>query len=157
VAIGASRGEPAPGNQDRPAPASAPLTEPLLPDGSAAGRPVPDPGDDSDLRAAAAVAVRNGLSGSTGAGDGVRYVDLALGESVSWTGQDTAVVTVVAVVLDGSGGRWQEARTARYAVPLQRRDGRAVALAPPGRCRSATPRPRRAPGSRSRLLSWQSP
>ncbi len=90
-------------------------------------------GDDG-LRAAAAVAVRSQVSGPiAGAGDPpdrVRYVDLAVGESVTWVG-DVAVVTVAAVVLDGAAGHWQDAQSVRYAVPLQRRDGGVVTLGRP--------------------------
>jgi hypothetical protein len=149
VAVTGGRGQPAQGQPagSQPAGSQPGAGQPdagglTLGDGWAApvvGGPAAPPvdgapavGGDQDLLAAAAMAVRTGLTGPTGAaGDQVRYVDLALGESVAWTAGDVAVVTVAAVVLDGSGGRCEAARTARYAVPVQRLDGRAVALASP--------------------------
>jgi hypothetical protein len=62
---------------------------------------------------------------STGAGaDPVRYVDTAAVERVEELGEVT-IVSVVAMVLEGSAERWTSAAPRRYAVAL--RDGRPLA------------------------------
>lgn len=79
------------------------------------------------LGAAAALAVRTADLGGRGER---RYVDLALPEEVAWYGR-TAVVTVGAVVLEGTPDAWHTVRPARYAVPVGVVDGRAVVLGGP--------------------------
>jgi hypothetical protein len=69
----------------------------------------------SDLVAAAAIAVR--MAVTTDAEPMARYVDLVTAESADHE-DDHAIVTVRAVLLEGSEGRWSSVRTARYAVAL---------------------------------------
>lgn len=92
-----------------------------------------EPAAEQALGAAAALAVRLTVTTTPEEDDpGAfrRYVDLAVPEALSWSG-DVAVVTVAAVVLEGAGDQWHTSRPARYAVPLQLVDGRAVALGAP--------------------------
>lgn len=83
---------------------------------------------DDRLLAAAAVAVRTGATASDGPAR--RYVDTVAAESVIHHG-DIAIVTVRAVVLDGTADRWLRARPARFAVPVGTAAGEVVALAEP--------------------------
>jgi hypothetical protein len=69
----------------------------------------------ADLVAAAAIAVR--MAVTTDAEPTSRYVDLVTAESADRE-DDHAIVTVRAVLLEGSEGRWSSVRTARYAVAL---------------------------------------
>ncbi len=74
---------------------------------------------DAGLAAAAAVHVRLSV-GAEAAPDGRQlYVDLALPEGVERHTGGTAVVTVTAVLLEGTDGRWSAVRPARYAVALR--------------------------------------
>lgn len=85
------------------------------------------------LGAAAALAVRLSLTTAEAGSDADgprRYVDLAVPDGVHQAG-DVAVVTVAAVVLEGSGEQWHTSRPARFAVPLQVVDGQAVAVGDP--------------------------
>lgn len=88
--------------------------------------------DDQVVGAVAALAVRTArtTAGTGASGDGRRYVDLVVPEAVRREG-DVAVVTLVAVVLEGSADRWHTARPARFAVPVGVTDGRPVALDQP--------------------------
>lgn len=95
------------------------------------------------LGAAAALAVRLAVTTAAeedGPGGVRRYVDLAVPEAVSWAG-DVAIVTVAAVVLEGAGDRWHTSRPARFAVPLQLVDGRAVAVDAPWPLATDAPTP----------------
>lgn len=74
------------------------------------------------LGATAAAAVQQALTGTDQASARSRYVNLALPEATTWIG-DVAIVDVAAVVLEGTGGRWDQPHPARYAVPLQVRAG----------------------------------
>lgn len=107
-------------------PASAgPSAPPTAPGGS--------PGVEPALGAAAALAVRLSVTTTEAEGeaDGPRrYVDLAVPDGVQWAG-DVAVVTVTAVVLEGSGERWDTSRPARFAVPVQVVEGEPVAVGDP--------------------------
>lgn len=87
------------------------------------------------LGAAAALAVRT--ADLSGHGER-RYVDLALPEAVAWHGT-TAVVTVSAVVLEGTAEAWHTVRPARFAVLVGLVDGRAVALGGPWALAAAEP------------------
>lgn len=121
----------------------------LRPAAGDADRPRPEPPpaagagdvDDRELAAAATVFVRTELTdtdprGSRGPRGGLRYVDLAVPESVSWQA-GTAVVTVRAVVLEGRAGRWADVSVVRYAVPMGRAGTVPVALAEPWAVASA--------------------
>lgn len=77
---------------------------------------------DPALGAAAATAVQQVLTGTDQASARSRYINLALPEAVTWVG-DLAIVDVAAVVLEGTDGRWDRPRAARYAVPLRVRAG----------------------------------
>lgn len=88
---------------------------------------------DPRLGAAAAVAVRLSVTTPAGSPDGdteARYVDSAVPEAVRWSG-DVAVVTVLAVVLEGPADAWRMVRSARFAVPVGLVDGQAVVLGEP--------------------------
>lgn len=93
---------------------------------------------DDRLLAAAAVAVRTTVTASDGRTR--RYVDTVAAESVVHHG-DIAVVTVRAVVLDGTADRWLRARPARFAVPVAARDNDVVAMADPWVLASPPARP----------------
>ena len=93
---------------------------------------------DDRLLAAAAVAVRTGATATDGLAR--RYVDTVAAESVIHHG-DIAIVTVRAVVLDGTADRWLRARPARFAVPVGAADGEVVALAEPWVLAPPTARP----------------
>lgn len=84
------------------------------------------------LGAAAALAVRLSVTSAEAddAGGPRRYVDLAVADGVHRAG-DVTVVTVAAVVLEGSGERWHTSRPARFAVPLRVVDGQAIAVGEP--------------------------
>ena len=103
------------------APASAP-TEPPVPLG-------PDNSVAAADSAAAVLAVRTSAPPDT-------YVDTAIADGATGTGEVT-VVTVRALVLHRSGRGWGAGRAARFAVPIGRRDGQAVALAAPWRLAAA--------------------
>ncbi|MGH3922195.1 MAG: hypothetical protein ACRDTT_04880, partial [Pseudonocardiaceae bacterium] len=77
---------------------------------------------DPALGAAAATAVQQVLTGTDQHSARSRYINLALPEAVTWVG-DLAIVDVAAVVLEGTDGRWDRPRAARYAVPLRVRAG----------------------------------
>lgn len=116
-----------------PAPATDESAAPAAPAGAQAAAGEPTAAVDPALGAAAALAVR--LTVTTAAEEGDpgaerRYVDLAVPEALTFVG-DVAVVTVAAVVLEGAGDRWHTSRPARFAVPLQLVDGRAVAVGAP--------------------------
>jgi hypothetical protein len=71
-------------------------------------------GEDLLVAAQAAAAVRLALSGD---GDPARYADLVAPEAMERLGAVT-VVTVAVVLLEGTEGRWEHARLARYGVAL---------------------------------------
>lgn len=99
---------------------------------------------DPRLGAAAAVAVRLSVTTPADTPDGDaerRYVDSAAPEAVRWSG-DVAIVTVLAVVLEGPADAWRMARTARFAVPVGLVDGQAVVLGEPW---AVSPPPESAP------------
>jgi hypothetical protein len=73
---------------------------------------------DPVLGSTAAVAVQQALTGTDQVSNRSRYINLALPEAATWVG-DVAIVDVAAVVLEGTGGRWEQPRAARYAVPLR--------------------------------------
>lgn len=86
---------------------------------------------DAHARAAAAIAVRQAVTTAADAGgEARRYVDLAVPESVRRHG-DVRIVTVAAVVLEGSAEAWHTVRPARFAVPITIDDGHVVALGAP--------------------------
>lgn len=85
---------------------------------------------DSELGTTAATTVQQALTGTDQASARSRYINLALPEAITWVG-DIAIVNVAAVVLEGTGGRWGHPRAARYAVPLQIREGVARVLSAP--------------------------
>lgn len=156
VALGGLGGADAPAGGDDPAqdeaaaraPAPSPVAEPDLPTDPPPGRPTtgstPDslpPGGSGDdpsradaerrAGATAALAVRTDLTGDLPAEGGtVRYVDLAVAESVRWV-EDVAVVEVAAVVLESTGDAWGEPEPARFAVPVRVTGSRAVPIAAP--------------------------
>ncbi|MDQ3537804.1 MAG: hypothetical protein M3415_03255 [Actinomycetota bacterium] len=105
-------GNPA-ASESRPSPLAETRTAPLV---------------DDRMLAAAAVAVRTAATATDGRAR--RYVDTVAAESVTSHG-DVAVVTVRAVVLDGTADRWLRARPARFAVPMGSTGGEVVALADP--------------------------
>lgn len=81
--------------------------------------------------AAAAIAVRQAVTTADDAdGPERRYVDLAVPEAVRRHG-DVLIVTVAAVVLEGSPETWHTVRRARFAVPVSTEDGHIVALGSP--------------------------
>lgn len=90
-------------------------------------------GDGSDMAAGAvaATAVRQAVTRAATAGaDGQRYVDLAMPEAVEHHGP-VMVVTVRAVLLEGSADAWHTARTTRFAVPVALRDGQMAVVGAP--------------------------
>lgn len=93
---------------------------------------------DERLLAAAAVAVRTAVTATDGRTR--RYVDTVAAESVVHHG-DIAVVTVRAVVLDGTADRWLRARPARFAVPVAAKDNDVIAMADPWALASPPSRP----------------
>lgn len=124
-----------------PAPATDEPAEPMAPAGAQPAPGEPAAAVHPALGAAAALAVRLTVTTATEGDDpGAerRYVDLAVPEALTYVG-DVAVVTVAAVVLEGAGDRWHTSRPARFAVPLQLVDGRAVAVGAPWPLALATP------------------
>ncbi|MBW3602530.1 MAG: hypothetical protein KY434_07520 [Actinobacteria bacterium] len=139
VAVTLLRPAPGDGGGDRPRPDepsdATPGAARVAENPSDAPAPGPAEGGDRELAAAAAVFVRTELTDTDppGAGareDRLRYVDLAVPESVSWRA-GAAVVTVRAVVLEGRAGRWVDATVVRYAVPMGRVGAVPVPLAEP--------------------------
>ncbi len=117
------------------APTRGAVSEPPLGESEGPGSGDSQPGEiltaslpDDRLLAAAAVAVRTGATASDGLAR--RYVDTVAAESVMHHGE-IAIVTVRAVVLDGTADRWLRARPARFAVPVGTAEGEVVALAEP--------------------------
>lgn len=80
----------------------------------------------ADMAAAAAVAVRMEMTRSAADGTPARYVDLVAPEGLEREG-DLWIARMLAVVLEGEGGRWDSTRVRRFAVALRREpaDGRA--------------------------------
>lgn len=132
---------PSPAIAGLPTAAPAPTATPGL------TAPAPHPGNgspapasiDAALAAAAVVAVR------TGAADDL-YVDTAAAESATPAGSAT-LITVRTVLLRRVQGGWSGPEFARFAVPVARFDGTAVALATPWRLLADDPQ---APG-----YSWR--
>ncbi|HVM14741.1 MAG TPA: hypothetical protein VM287_10490 [Egibacteraceae bacterium] len=148
LAVAAFAGDPAPRDGQQPVsaengqPASAEDVEHRSAEGERPGSAGPSaptstsagsPGVEPALGAAAALAVRLSVTTTEAEGDGEgprRYVDLAVPDGVQWA-DDVAVVTVTAVVLEGSGERWDTVRAARFAVPVQVVEGQPVAVGDP--------------------------
>ncbi|HUH07235.1 MAG TPA: hypothetical protein VML96_05430, partial [Egibacteraceae bacterium] len=122
AALSAPPGAPPPGEGPAADGANLGGVDPRPAASSAAALPAAaSPADEDLLRAAAVLAVRAALSGPLPHGDASgaeeRYVDLAAAESLHRAG-NAAVVTVVAVIVEGADGRWDTARAARFAIPL---------------------------------------
>lgn len=80
--------------------------------------------------ATAALALRTELTGEAAEGGPLRYVDLAVAESVRWV-EDVAIVEVAAVLLESAGDAWGEGRPARFAVPVRVTGTETVPVAAP--------------------------
>jgi hypothetical protein len=82
------------------------------------------------LGTTAAAAVQQMLTGTDPASNRSRYVNLALPQTATWVG-DVVIVDVAAIVLEGTGGRWDRPHPVRYAVPLRVRAGTVRVLSAP--------------------------
>jgi hypothetical protein len=122
---------PAPPSSPAGTPASATATpgRPPTPH-TAPDQPLPEHSLDPALGAIAALAVQDALTYTDKATGRQRYVDLALPEAATWTG-NVAIVKVAAVVLEGAQGRWEQSRSALYAIPIGAGQGAFTVLGPP--------------------------
>jgi len=114
---------------ERPAAGTA-APAPARDDAPSVGASTPAPSVDPALGAAAAVAVRLAVTSAPASPAERRYVDVVIPASMHPVG-DVTVVTVAAVVLEGSADRWHAARPARFAVPTRYVDGHPVAVGDP--------------------------
>jgi hypothetical protein len=153
---GASGADPTTGGGAATAGGAAPSggVDPVGPPGTAA------PTSDTELGALAVIAVRLGLPVDEGV---TRYVDLAQAETFERHG-DVTVVTVAAVLLEGTDEAWETARPARYGVAVVGGGGEGgpavlgspwplPAPAGPGREAGGTPAPLEDPELASRAAS----